>query len=944
MQKLIRPGLFGLAACVAAYATIALSVGCASNNCGCETASSADRYPHQSCQTGAEVCGHHKSDRQKRVQELLDGFGAGGHDGIECSVVAIEEQMNLPLAACFAEGTDPEYMKQVMQQMFEMWHPSDEEDEGEGPQYNSVDRFGSGSQGDKAHVTWSFVPDGLNIPSGIGEGSNPSELFERMDSLFGGNRARWISKIEAALNRWGELSGVTYERITFNGEDWDDGASWGSGFSQGRRGAVRICMKPIDGRGGVLAYNRFPDQGSDMVLDRAEAWNDSSNDYRFLRNVVQHEHGHGLGFAHVCPDNRTKIMEPYIFETRDGLQHDDVRGAQRQYGDQFEPNNSSSAAYDLGTLDWNVDYDFSEVPPPAVSNTSIMSIDANSEQDYYKFTVTDASLITATVTPLGLSYDDSDQAGDGSCNSGNIIDSREMGNLAIQIRDTNGSTVLGQAQDGDYGEAETVTDVLLDSPGTYFIRIYETANQTQSQLYSLTARLTREPECAENGDCDDGDPCNGAETCDWQFQCVPGLIVDCNNNGIDDACDLSSGFSNDCNGNGRPDECDIDPGDVDVISAKLSPIGTNNPQTYLIENAFKADGDVTLSFEARADLNLSTEYITISINNNSVGRVFETGARDCPPDNDPDLDTLVVPAATWNNLVNGDASILMSCPSSVNPLACSDPPSWVRVRVQYDGAPNSEDNNGDGVPDECGEQDSDGDGIPDSEDGCPFDPNKSEPGQCGCGVADTDSDGDGTADCIDGCPNDPNKIDPGVCGCGVADTDSDGDGVADCIDGCPNDPNKIDPGVCGCGVADTDSDGDGTADCIDGCPNDPNKIDPGQCGCGVADTDDDGDGVANCVDNCPDVFNPGQEDSNGDGIGDACDVPDFDLGDVNCDGVIDFDDVDAFVLALTSAEDYAIAYPNCDIRSADADCDGEITFDDIDPFVVCIVNGECDCP
>jgi len=65
----------------------------------------------------------------------------------------------------------------------------------------------------------------------------------------------------------------------------------------------------------------------------------------------------------------------------------------------------------------------------------------------------------------------------------------------------------------------------------------------------------------------------------------------------------------------------------------------------------------------------------------------------------------------------------------------------------------------------------------------------------------------------DGCPDDPDKTQPGVCGCGVADTDNDEDGTPDCKDGCPNDPNKTSPGICGCGIPDTDSNGDGVPDC-----------------------------------------------------------------------------------------------------------------------------------
>ncbi|MGB2798337.1 MAG: thrombospondin type 3 repeat-containing protein [Dehalococcoidia bacterium] len=185
--------------------------------------------------------------------------------------------------------------------------------------------------------------------------------------------------------------------------------------------------------------------------------------------------------------------------------------------------------------------------------------------------------------------------------------------------------------------------------------------------------------------------------------------------------------------------------------------------------------------------------------------------------------------------------------------------------------PGQEDVDLDGFGDVCdncpsvpnpGQEDGDGDGVGNVCDNCP---GVANPGQ-------DDSDSDGAGDACDGCPSDPDKTEPGQCGCGNPDTDSDGDGTADCNDNCPNDPNKTEPGQCGCGVPDTDSDGDGTADCNDNCANDPNKTSPGQCGCGVPDTDTDSDGIADCNDNCPDVPNPDQADSDGDDIGDACEL------------------------------------------------------------------------
>ncbi len=90
-----------------------------------------------------------------------------------------------------------------------------------------------------------------------------------------------------------------------------------------------------------------------------------------------------------------------------------------------------------------------------------------------------------------------------------------------------------------------------------------------------------------------------------------------------------------------------------------------------------------------------------------------------------------------------------------------------------------------------------------------------------------DADGDGAVNCLDDCPTDPNKTVPGQCGCGNSDTDADNDGTADCNDSCPTDPNKIVPGQCGCGVSDNnvDSDGDGVLDCADQCPGGDDTID-----------------------------------------------------------------------------------------------------------------------
>jgi hypothetical protein len=220
-----------------------------------------------------------------------------------------------------------------------------------------------------------------------------------------------------------------------------------------------------------------------------------------------------------------------------------------------------------------------------------------------------------------------------------------------------------------------------------------------------------------------------------------------------------------------------------------------------------------------------------------------------------------------------------------------------------------------------GDEDYDDDGIVDPDDNCPLNHN---PGQ-------EDGDMDGVGDVCDLCPSDPDKSEPGQCGCGNLDTDSDGDEVADCVDICPGGDDNV------------DTDGDEVPDYCDDCtdPDNDGYGNPGTDHTACAETGDD---------NCPVVYNPGQEDCDGDSIGDVCDAQtdsDHDgqcNGDDNCPWDYNPEQDDADMDGVGDACDDcpsepALSEPNevpeqtCD-DSIDNDCDG--TTDDDDANCQCI--------
>jgi len=343
-------------------------------------------------------------------------------------------------------------------------------------------------QGDPMTLTWGIVDDGTSIPGFNGEPTAGSDLIAFLDAVIGAGpggsdltQRPWFASFQAIFDTWETLTGIRYVY-----EAADDGVAF-SNFSNsgpgslGVRADIRIGGHSIDGQSGsnVLAYNFFPNNG-EMVIDtdNSSFYGSSFGSFLGLRNVLAHEHGHGLGINHVCPISQTKLMEPFVSFAFDGAQEDDILAANRGYGDTREfPNQNDTAgtASSLGS-------------PGVPSNTVVsdVSIDDNSDLDFFAVTVPAGTRATVTLTPTGTTYLSGPQVG--SCNTGSSFNAQTQSNLALELRGLSGNNVLASANANPAGSAETITDFALpEGAGTYFVRVSGSANA--AQRYALTVAL-----------------------------------------------------------------------------------------------------------------------------------------------------------------------------------------------------------------------------------------------------------------------------------------------------------------------------------------------------------------------------------------------------------------------------------------------------------------------
>lgn len=358
--------------------------------------------------------------------------------------------------------------------------------------------LGFPSQALPAHLTYSFPDDGTTWGA-FGRPTGPNILNDRLRDTFGANDLdEGREYIRQALASYTKYSGLTYSEV-----DDNNSAMSNSSAHSSLRGDIRIGCIPD--ACSCIAYDGFPSSigivapdggGGDMCLnaeyfdqmDLENNFKDPTDNYRWLRNVISHEHGHGVGNIHSIPCTETKNMEPFISTAYDMLQTDDRRAINRSYGDRFAGNHSSATAVNLGTLDGRAGLE-----SVVLRHLSLNGVagNGNTDEDWFRFTILDPRDISLFASPTGGTYDAGQQVN--SCSGvEQSVGASAAGNLSITLYQSNAATIIQAVNDNSNGQTESIVENNLLA-GTYYIRVRDVGPNSSEdqvvQLYTLTVRV-----------------------------------------------------------------------------------------------------------------------------------------------------------------------------------------------------------------------------------------------------------------------------------------------------------------------------------------------------------------------------------------------------------------------------------------------------------------------
>jgi hypothetical protein len=438
--------------------------------------------------SGAPTKWQRDTDQMATLHALISQVTGAGRVGSHC--VEGVSRTGQVIHLCFDENTPEWYIESVSRRIFGDFSPA----------YYAVVRwsntsYGStGPRGNPIRLRWSFIPDGIEVYDIINHEPEPSDLHNALDAQFGGDRSLWQTQFRRAFTSWSVVAGIQFEEVP------DDGASFpdSPGSASAPRGDIRIGGCPMDGQGRVLAYSNLPDVG-DIVIDTSDWWYYPADDYQRLRYVMIHELGHSIGLHHVGPCDCTKIMEPRRCTSFDSPQDDDIRGAQRFYGDTHEVNDSAGTATFIGSP--------GEIPGGGIRIAA--SLDRIDDIDYYRFTVGPNRRISIGVGPIGSTYNVGPLT---DCNASYpSVNTRAIQNLELELLAPDGTTVLASATRNGIGFGERIVAPLYPAGGTFYVRVFSGAGSTDDvQRYALGLYTESLPPGDTNGDgcVDDSDLLN----------------------------------------------------------------------------------------------------------------------------------------------------------------------------------------------------------------------------------------------------------------------------------------------------------------------------------------------------------------------------------------------------------------------------------------------------